>query len=173
MVGTQLLRLFRTDTEDNIHRNHKNQDASGNYEHGLLLCENTKKEIFGFNKTEIEGWKVNISSPEKTIADCLDRPEQSGGIDEVAKAIYFNHEELDMKKIYNLAEKMGNVTILKRFGYILEKVGLLDMYKEIFSRFSPTMGYPALDPLSPKKGRHNSRWGLLVNFELNFSRWMY
>jgi predicted transcriptional regulator of viral defense system len=132
-----------------------------------------KKKFFGFNKTEIEGWKVNISSPEKTIADCLDRPEHSGGIDEVARAIYFNHEELDMKKIYNLAEKMGNVTILKRFGYILEKVGLLDMYKEIFSRFSPTMGYPVLDPLSPKKGRHTSRWGLLVNFELNFSRWMY
>lgn len=132
-----------------------------------------KKKFFGFNETEIEGWKVNISSPEKTIADCLDRPEHSGGIDEVARAIYFNHKELDMKKIYNFAEKMGNVTILKRFGYILEKVGLLDMYKEIFSGFSPTMGYPVLDPLSPKKGRHNSRWGLLVNFELNSSRWMY
>ena len=132
-----------------------------------------KKKFFGFNETEIEGWKVNISSPEKTIADCLDRPEHSGGIDEVARAIYFNREELDIKKIYDFAEKTGNVTILKRFGYILEKVGLLDMYKEIFSRFSPTMGYPALDPLSPKKGRHNSMWGLLVNFELNFSRWMY
>jgi predicted transcriptional regulator of viral defense system len=132
-----------------------------------------KKKFFGFNKIEIEGWKINISSPEKTIADCLDRPEQTGGIDEVAKAIYFNHEEIEIRKVYGFAERMGNATILKRLGYILEATGLMDKYRGIFSRFSPSKGYPVLDPASARKGRHNSKWGLLVNFELNPGGWMY
>jgi len=132
-----------------------------------------KKKFFGFNKIDIEGWKINISSPEKTIADCLDRPEQTGGIDEVAKAIYFNHEEMEIRKVYGFAERMGNATILKRLGYILEATGLMDKYRGIFSRFSPSKGYPVLDPACARKGRHNSKWGLLVNFELNPRGWMY
>jgi predicted transcriptional regulator of viral defense system len=132
-----------------------------------------KKKFFGFDEAELEGWKVNISTPEKTIADCLDHPEHSGGIEEVARAIYFNHEEIDLKTVYSFAEKMGNLTILKRLGYILDVTNLLDEYRDLFSHFSPSKGYPALDPLSPKRGTHISRWGLLVNFELNPSGWMY
>jgi len=132
-----------------------------------------KKKFFGFEEIELEGWKVNISSPEKTIADCLDHPEHSGGIDEVARSIYFNHEEMDIRKIYGFAERMGNMAILKRLGYILEAAGLLDKYKNIFSGFIPSKGYPALDPLSHRRGKYNSRWGLLVNFGLKPSGWMY
>ncbi len=132
-----------------------------------------KRKFFGSQEIEIEGWKVNISTPEKTIADCLDHPEHSGGIDEVAKAIYFNREEIDIRKLYSFAEKMGNLTILKRLGYILEATGLLGGYKDIFANFSLSKGYPALDPISPRRGRHNSRWGLLVNLELDPKRWMY
>ncbi len=132
-----------------------------------------KKKYFDFNEIEIDGWKINISSPEKTIADCLDHPEHSGGIDEVAKAIYFNHKETDIKKLYGFAERMGNITILKRLGYLLEATGLLDIYRDSFNQFIPSKGYPVLDPLSPKKGKHNSRWGLLINFDIKPSGWMY
>lgn len=132
-----------------------------------------KKKFFGFDQKEMEGWKVDISSPEKTIADCLDHPEHSGGIDEVARAIYFNHKEIDIKKIYSFAERMENMAILKRLGYILETTDLLDTYRDIFSGFTPSKGYPVLDPLSPKRGKHNSRWGLLLNFELKPKGWMY
>jgi predicted transcriptional regulator of viral defense system len=72
-----------------------------------------------------------------------------------------------------LAKRMGNITILKRLGYILEVAGLLDDYKDVFRKFTPSKGYPALDPISPRKGRHNSRWGLLVNFEIDPKRWRY
>jgi predicted transcriptional regulator of viral defense system len=132
-----------------------------------------KRKFFGSQEIEIEGWRVNISSPEKTIADCLDHPEHSGGIDEVAKAIYFNHKDLDMAKVDEFAGRMENMTILKRLGCILEASDLLESYKDLFSSFSPTKGYPALDPVSPRKGKHNSKWGLLVNFEINPNRWMY
>ena len=132
-----------------------------------------EKKFFDFDEIKIEDWKVNISSPEKTIADCLDHPEHSGGIDEVARAIYFNHGEIDIKRIYVSAERMGNITILKRLAYILEVTGFLYLYRDSFSQFSPSKGYPLLDPLSPKKGKYNSRWGLLVNYNLKPTEWMY
>ena len=130
-------------------------------------------KFFGFQEIDMDGWKVNISTPEKTIADCLDHPEHSGGTDEVAKAIYLNHEEIDIGKVYEIGTKMKNTAVLKRLGYILEVGNLLDAYKDAFAHFTLTKGYPALDPISPKEGKHNSRWGLLVNFELNPQRWMY
>jgi len=132
-----------------------------------------REKFFGFREIDIEGWKVNISTPEKTIADCLDHPEHSGGIDEVAKAIYFNHEEFDIRKVYEVGTKMRNMALLKRLGYILEITNLLGAYNDVFEHFSPTKGYPALDPISPRKGKYNSRWGLLINLELDPKRWMY
>jgi predicted transcriptional regulator of viral defense system len=140
---------------------------------GYCFVSMGKKKFFGFGEIEIEGWKVNISGPEKTIADCLDRPEHSGGIDEVARAIYFSHGEMDMKKVLEFAGKMGNQAILKRLGYILETVGLFDRYRDLFTGFRPKKGYPALDPASPRRGKHSSRWGLLVNFEIKPRGWMY
>jgi len=132
-----------------------------------------RRKFFGFEEIDVEGWKVNISSPEKTMADSLDHPEHCGGIQEVARSIHFNDEELDFKRIYGFSERMGNMTILKRLGYILEVTGLLEKYRDLFSNFRPSKGYPALDPLAPKKGKHNSRWGLLVNVELKPEGWMY
>jgi predicted transcriptional regulator of viral defense system len=132
-----------------------------------------RNKLFGLSEIEIEGKKVKISDPEKTIVDCLDHPEHAGGIDEVARSIYFSHEELDFKKIGGYAERMGNVTILKRLGYILDKTGLLKKYEFVFKGFVPSKGYPALDKLSPKRGKHNSKWGLLINKEINPEGWMY
>jgi predicted transcriptional regulator of viral defense system len=109
----------------------------------------------------------------KTIVDCLDHPEHAGEIDEVAKSIYFSHEELDFKKIRDHAERMRNLKILKRLGFVLEKTALLERYGFVFEGFEPSKGYPALDKLSPKKGRHNARWGLLSNREINPQGWMY
>ena len=73
------------------------------------------KTFVFFNRTAV------ISNINKTIADCLDHPEHSGGIEEVAGAIYFNYKELNFKEIKDYALQMRNMTILKRLGYILEK----------------------------------------------------
>ena len=132
-----------------------------------------RNKFYGIMEIEVEGSGVKVSDPEKTIVDCLDHPEHAGGIDEVARSIYFSHQELDFKKIKDYAERSKNVTILKRLGFILEKVGLLDKYKFVFADFKPSKGYPALDKLSPKKGKHNSKWGLLINRDINPEGWMY
>jgi len=132
-----------------------------------------RRKFFGIKKIEIDGRKVNISDPDKTLVDCLDHPQHCGGIDELARAIYFSHQELDFKKIKKYTIKMGNLTILKRLGYILDKTNLLESYQDIFRDFIPSKGYSSLDPLSPKKGKYDVKWNLLVNCKISTEGWMY
>ena len=133
----------------------------------------SRRKFFGFEEVEINGEKVRVSDVNKTVCDCLDHPEHSGGIEEIARAIYFSHEELDFDRIRNYALRMGNLTIMKRLGYILERTGLLERYGRIFEGLRLPSGYTVLDTLSPRKGRYDSRWMLLVNREIDPEGWSY
>jgi len=133
----------------------------------------TERKFFGWQQVEVEDRRVRISRPEKTIADCLDHPEHCGGIEQVARAIYFSHEEIDLARVVDCAKRMGNRTILKRLGYILDVTGLLPRYEELFVGYSPSAGFTRLDTLSPRTGKHDSRWKLLINCRLNREGWFY
>jgi len=139
----------------------------------FVFVQISKNRFIGIEKIDVDNQRINISNVNKTIADCLDHPEHSGGIEEVARAIYFDHEELNFKKIKDYAVKMRNITILKRLGYILENTGLLEEYKDIFDDIQLTKGYSKFDILSRKKGKYNEKWKLIINVDINPERWMY
>ncbi len=139
----------------------------------FVFVQLSKGKFAGIEKVVIEGREVNISDKDKTTVDCLDHPEHAGGIDEVARAIYFNHEELDFRKIRHYALKTKNVAVFKRLGFILEKTGLLEKYARTFEGLRLTEGYPVLDKLGPKRGKYSEKWKLLVNADINPKRWMY
>lgn len=138
-----------------------------------LFVQVSESRFFGSHDIEIEGEKVKISDKNKTITDCLDHPEHGGGMDEIARSIYFSMEEIDIKKIVKYALKIGNVTIIKRLGYILDTCGLLEKYRAVFEKIELSKGYSLFDPISPKKGKHNERWLLLINRDIKPERWMY
>jgi len=138
----------------------------------FLFVQLSGNKFIGIENIEIDGNMINISDKNKTVADCLDHPEHSGGIDEIAKAIYFYHEELDFGKIREYALKMRNKTIFKRLGYILDKTGLLDKYARIFRAIKLTKGYPRLDKTTGKKGKYNEKWKLLINAEIKPEGWI-
>lgn len=133
------------------------------------FIKTTKKKFFGWKKYKIEEEKINISDKEKTIADCLDHPQHTGGIDEVAKAIYFNTNQINLKKIEDYLTRIGNNTALKRYGFILDSCNI--NYQPQKKKLSK--GYGLLDPLTPKKGPYNNKWLLQINQEIKPSRWRY
>jgi predicted transcriptional regulator of viral defense system len=132
-----------------------------------------EKSFIGIEKIEVDAQKINISNINKTVIDCLDHPEHSGGIDEVARAIFFNHKEMNFHKIRDYALKVNNITVFKRLGFILEKTELFEEYKSVFEDIELTKGYSKLDTISKKKGNYNEKWKLLVNVEIKPARWMY
>lgn len=138
-----------------------------------IFVQVSESRFFGTTDIEIDGEKIKISDINKTIADCLDHPEHAGGIDEIARSVYFSIEEIDIKKIVSYAQKMGNITIIKRLGYILDESGLIDKYRAVFDKIKLSKGYSLLDPLTPKKGKYCEKWLLQINRELKPERWMY
>jgi predicted transcriptional regulator of viral defense system len=131
----------------------------------------TQGKLFGSMEVLVSGTRVRLSDPEKTVVDCLDRPEYCNGVEEIGKTLFFEHGELDINKIMEYAGKMGNRTVIKRLGYILEKLGIRE-YDEVFRDIKLSKGYPKLDPTQPEGCRYNTEWRLQVNADIDLGEWM-
>jgi predicted transcriptional regulator of viral defense system len=107
----------------------------------------------------------SITDKEKTIIDGLDLPKYVGGVGEIAKALKQAWEELDETKLREYAAKIGNSAVAKRLGYLTEALGLGDP-EALRKAISLAPGFSPLDPTLPKRGKHNRRWGLLINVEV-------
>ncbi len=129
------------------------------------------RKMFGVAAiTTVENMPVNISTPAKTFVDCLDHPEHAGGIDEVARALYFSASELKLETLSKMAVKIGNGAVVKRLGYISEVLGL-DKCLNVLENAEVKKGYSMLDPLSPKRGKIKTKWSLIVNATIDPDRW--
>ena len=125
-----------------------------------------EKHFFGYRKTKIDKYqKVYCSDLEKTIIDCLYKPEYAGGIVEVAKALYKARGDLEYFKLLDYMRRFQNQAVIKRLGFLLE------MYKienPIVSRLFEmrSSSWTALDPSLPKEGRTINRWRIQLNEDI-------
>lgn len=123
-----------------------------------------KKKFFGFSPVAIGSDRVNISNVEKTLADALDHPEYCGGMGEVAKCFWNAKNRMSPRKIVLYATRMGNRTIIKRLGYLSEKLDLLlDPKLLVIMLKSISKGISLLDPSMPRRGKYVTKWKILVN----------
>ena len=120
----------------------------------IIRINNLK--IFGVRKEWIEGKQIEIVDKEKCIIDCLDKPQYSGGIIEVVKAL--KNEKLDRTKLSKYAEQIGNTGVIRRLGYLCDYLNIRIELPEIRTR-----NYLLLDPTMVNKGTKNSKWRLVIN----------
>lgn len=127
------------------------------------------KRFFGITQIWVANHQVNITNPEKTLADCLTFPAYCGGISEAIKGLYNFYQTPagqanQSKNIIDYAQKMGQPT-LKRLGYLLEILEVsnkedLDKIKGLITNPNPIV----LEPLLPaENAERNSKWKLRVN----------
>jgi len=115
-----------------------------------------KEKIFGTKKEWFEDTKVAITDKEKTIIDCLDKPQHSGGIIEVTKAL--KTKNYNVKKLVKYSQKISNTGVIRRLGYLCEKLQIPIEIPKVNTR-----NYLFLDPTISKKGKTNAKWKLYVN----------
>lgn len=124
-----------------------------------------ENHFFGEKKIWIDDFnKVQCSDLEKTIVDCLFKPDYAGGIVEVARAIYSTKEKLDYNKLLEYTIKFNSQAVVKRLGYLLE---LFEIETEIINELQKlkTASYIVLDTELPKTGKRNSRWSIQQNLD--------
>ena len=109
--------------------------------------------------------QVSVSNLERTIIDCLNRPDLCGGINEAAKGIWAKRNEIDYSKLVDYAKRYNKKSVIKRIGFILETYSLGN--NELFSRLKPevTKSYTLLDASLPATGKFKSSWKVRANIE--------
>lgn len=122
-------------------------------------------KLFGAQTVWIEGQAVAIADLEKSVVDALDHPEYCGGVTEVAKALAAAVEErgADPVRLTEYALRMQNGALLKRMGYLAERLALPVGASAAHWQAALSGGYALLDPGRPAAGPTDARWRVRVN----------
>lgn len=124
-----------------------------------------EKHFFGFKKKWINSFdKVWCSDLEKTLVDCLYKPDYAGGIVEVARGLYKSKDDISFDKLLEYVITFDTQVVIKRLGFLLE---LLEIENDIITELQKlkTSSYTVLDTELPKSGKMHSRWSIQQNLD--------
>ncbi len=125
-----------------------------------------EKHFFGTKKIWIDNFnKVICSDLEKTIIDCLFKPDYAGGIVEIARAIYVSREKIKFNILLEYAIKFNSQAAVKRLGFILELLKIETNIIEDLQKLK-TNSVVLLDTELPKTGKIKTKWSIQQNIEI-------
>jgi predicted transcriptional regulator of viral defense system len=83
----------------------------------------TPRKFFGYESYDIYGRVVPVSSPVKTLVDCLDRPDLAGGPAELARIVHSALAEVPPDHVLATATTMKSKAVFQRLGFLSDLVG--------------------------------------------------
>ena len=107
-------------------------------------------------------YKFPVTDIEKTIVDCFDLPQYSGGYAGLIRAFY--DAGLNAKKLIGYCTAVNNIAVIKRLGFLSElfhKEKLLPFVE--FARTRINRSYNLFDPFGENTGESESAWYLRLN----------
>jgi predicted transcriptional regulator of viral defense system len=131
----------------------------------LELRHRPDAALFGTRRVWREGTPVSVSDRERTLVDCLDDPSLGGGLRHVSEALraYADVPDAAWERLIDYGDRLGNRTVFKRLGYLVETLVLADDDVIEACRARLSAGTGRLDPGRPASGPRSSRWGLRLN----------
>lgn len=116
------------------------------------------KEMWGFGKQRYSGFEIFVAGKEKCVIDSLLL--KNVPFDEIAKAV---RDGEFGRGLAETALKCGNVSMIKRLGYMMEKFG-----HDAESMAEKLDGnYVRLDWNRPWEGEKNRKWKIIENRRLD------
>ena len=132
--------------------------AGTNYQ--FIKIQPNKRTGIVFNN--YGNYKYPITDIEKTIVDCFDLPQYSGGFAELIRAFY--NAKLNVPKLIDYCNAVNNIAVIKRLGFLaelFEKKNLSSFVK--FARSKVNRSYNLFDVFGENAGDTNSDWRLRIN----------
>lgn len=81
------------------------------------------RKFFGFQTYDVYGREATLSTPAKTLVDCVDRPDLAGGAAEVARIAYGASSVISPEELADAALRMKSTATLQRLGFLADLVG--------------------------------------------------
>lgn len=124
-----------------------------------------EKHFFGSKKIWIDSFnKVECSDLEKTVVDCLFKPDYAGGIVEIARAIHMSKGKIKFERLLEYTQRFKSQAVIKRLGFLLETLEIETGITKKLQK-AKTASYVLLDTELPKSGKMISRWSIQQNLE--------
>jgi len=120
------------------------------------------EKICGITTLGYGNEEFRITDTEKTLLDCFDLPQYSGGYEELIRAFY--HAKISSTRLFEYGMQIGNLSVLKRLAFLSE---LFEM--KGFSRFREQVlkilnqKYTLIDPMGLDRGEFVSKWRIRLN----------
>ena len=117
----------------------------------------TGYKMFGFGNNQ-----YRMSDIEKTIVDCFDLPEYSGGYAELIRA--FNSAPLDAKQMVKYCKIINNIAATKRIAFLADLLQKPNF--DVFLNYAKGIvngKYNLFDPIGLDTGEHVSKWKVRLN----------
>lgn len=113
--------------------------------------------------------RVTVSDPSRTVIDILDDPRLGGGMRTVVDILheYMSGDHRDDALLIEYGDRLGNRTVFKRLGYVLEQMDVDADDLIVACRKRRSSGLARLDPSVKSPGRIVRRWGLRINVPLD------
>jgi len=120
------------------------------------------EKLCGHTKMGFGNESFLVTDVEKTILDCFDLPEYSGGYEELIRALY--NAKLDPLKLLNYGKQMGNISVLKRIAFLAELFEMknFDVFQSEILKIV-NRKYSLLDSAGDNNGAFNSKWRIRIN----------
>jgi predicted transcriptional regulator of viral defense system len=129
------------------------------------------RKFFGYRPTQVFEEEVNLSDPEKTVLDCVDRPENAGGIGEVTRIIVNATRRLNWDLFCEYASRFKSVATIQRFGYLAQTLGV-EIPDESVQRLRVSIKPNSRSFLGSTvkwgtEGHYDSEWQVIVNVPMH------
>ena len=113
--------------------------------------------------------RIDVSSAERTLVDCLCTPELGGGTRHLAQMLreYLESDKKDVNRLIAVAKKSASGAAWKRLGYLAEVLGPDHETLTTVAARHLSEGLARLDPSVTKRGRLIKRWRLWVNVDVS------
>ena len=109
--------------------------------------------------------QVNVSDLERTILDCLNRPDLCAGVSQAAVGLWIRQDDFKWDILGRYARKLGRHSVAQRLGYLLDlfDLGIPSLIEDLQKMVASH--YACLDPFLPAQGSYLARWRLRINIE--------
>ncbi len=122
---------------------------------------------WGLQSVWQEETRLKFADTARTVVEILDAPRIGGGIRNAAEIVSAYLEEYNAKRLIEYADRLGNRTVFKRLGYLIEALG--GEYPDLLSACKDRLssGVALLDPDGPQQGPRIAQWGLQANVRVS------
>jgi predicted transcriptional regulator of viral defense system len=128
------------------------------YNTKIIFTKVKPRYFFGYRREKYQNFNIFLAEKEKALIDSALLKKIS--FSEISSIVEKNMDDIDTDLLVKYLLKIKNKTLIKRFGFLLEKLGI-DKYTRL--RKFIDFKYIALDYALPKEGKKDRKWKVIEN----------